>query len=140
MLSSISPGIIVDHQLLALCNNGELITQNFDHTNIRQACYELRASDIFYETYSSHDDKRAPVDTSGYILRPSSYVTVIVLETIDLPNDVLARVLAKGQLFSIGSVPVNTYADPGFSGRLGITLFNASHRHLVIQDGQAIAR
>jgi hypothetical protein len=55
-------------------------------------------------------------------------------------DDVLARILAKGQLFSIGIVPVNTYADPGFSGRLGITLFNASHRYLVIAPGQAIAK
>jgi dCTP deaminase len=57
-----------------------------------------------------------------------------------LPDDVLARILAKGQLFSIGIVPVNTYADPGFRGRLGITLFNASHRHLVIKPGQEIAK
>jgi dCTP deaminase len=140
MLSDLAPGILVDEQLTAVCAHGELITQDFEPNNIRQACYELRASDVFYETYSFREDKRVLADSSGYILRPTSYVTAIVLETIDLPNDVLARILAKGQLFSIGIVPVNTYADPGFRGRLGITLFNASHRHLVIQPRQAIAK
>ena len=123
-----------------MCEHGELITQNFEPKNIKQACYELRASDLFYETSSSREDKRVIVDGSGYILPPSSYVTAIVCETIDLPNDVLARIMAKGQLFSIGIVPVNTCADPGFRGRLGITLLNASHRHLVIQPGEAIAK
>jgi dCTP deaminase len=140
MLTSLPAGILVDEQLISVCEHGELITENFDPKNIKQACYELRASDLFYETYSSREDKRVIVDESGYILPPSSYVTAIVFETIDLPNDVLARIMAKGQLFSIGIVPVNTYADPGFRGRLGITLLNASHRHLVIQAGEAIAK
>jgi dCTP deaminase len=139
-LSDISPGILVDEQLAALCTNGELITGDFEPKNIKQACYELRASNIFYETSALREDKRVTADSSGYILRPSSHVTVIVLETIELPENVLARILAKGQLFSIGIVPVNTYADPGFVGRLGITLFNASHRHLVIEPGQAIVK
>jgi dCTP deaminase len=140
MLASLPPGILVDDQLASVCQSGELITKNFEPTNVKQACYELRASDLFYETYSSREDKRVLVDSSGYILPPSSYVTAIVFETIDLPNDVLARIMAKGQLFSIGIVPVNTYADPGFSGRLRITLLNASHRHLVIQPREAIAK
>jgi dCTP deaminase len=98
MLAQLPSGILVDHQLNAVCAAGELITHNFDANNIRKACYELRASDIFCETYSSREDKRVSVDASGYILRPNSYVTAIVLETINLPDDVLARILAKGQL------------------------------------------
>jgi dCTP deaminase len=140
MLADLPAGILVDEQLTIVCEHGELITENFEAKNIKQACYELRASDLFYETYSSREDKRVIVDRSGYILPPNSYVTAIVLETIALPSDVLARIMAKGQLFSIGIVPVNTYADPGFHGRLGITLLNASHRHLVIQPGEAIAK
>jgi dCTP deaminase len=35
---------------------------------------------------------------------------------------------------------VCTYADPGFTGRLGITLCNVSHRHIVIKYGQPIAK
>jgi dCTP deaminase len=86
MLSNIPPGVIVDEQLTTLCENGELITQEFAPGNIRQACYELRASDVFYETYSSLEDKRVVADSSGYIIRPSSYATVIVLETLICPT------------------------------------------------------
>lgn len=57
-----------------------------------------------------------------------------------LPSNVLARILAKGQLVSLGILPVNTYADPGFEGRLGITLFNATRRYIAIKPGQPIAK
>lgn len=117
-----------------------LITHNFEPTCVRQACYELRASNIVYETASERENKRLEIGQSGYVLRPHTYVTVIVMESIDLDARVLARIMTKGQLFALGILPVNTYADPGFKGRLGITLYNASHRALVIRPEQAIAK
>ena len=62
------------------------------------------------------------------------------MERISLPDRLLGRVLAKGQLFSIGILPVCTYADPGFDGRLGITLFNFSRHYISIKPGQPIAK
>ncbi|HWW94882.1 MAG TPA: hypothetical protein VN375_16055 [Vicinamibacteria bacterium] len=113
----------------------------FEPECVKQACYELRASTIFYETGSGREDMRVELGAEAvYILRPQSYVTIISMESIELPTNVMGRVLTKGQLFSIGLLPVNTYADPGFSGRLGITVYNASYRHLIIKPGQAIAK
>jgi len=133
-------GTIRDADILMLAKSGELISEGFDDRSVKQACYELHASNIVYETATSREDKRVEVDNDGYILRPHSYVTVIVQERIELAANVMARVLTKGQLFSIGILPVCTYADPGFEGRLGITLCNASHRYIVIKPGQPIAK
>jgi dCTP deaminase len=133
-------GTIRDADILALARAGELITDGFVDQSIKQACYELQASEVFYETSSVSEKKRIEVTAQGYILRPRSYVTAIVKERIELPPNVLARILTKGQLFSIGILPVCTYADPGFKGRLGITLYNASNRHIVLKPGQAIAK
>ena len=138
--TSIPVGTIRDADITVLGNAGKLITDEFNEQNIKQACYELRASNVFYETAASRENKRVEVGGNGYILRPHSYVTAIVQERIQLPANVLGRILTKGQLFSIGILPVCTYADPGFAGRLGITLCNVSHRHIVIKSGQPIAK
>ena len=134
------PGTIRDADITKLAKSGELISSGFDQKSVKQACYELHASNIVYETASVAENKRLEISSDGYILRPHSYITVIVQERIELGADVMARVLTKGQLFSIGILPVCTYADPGFAGRLGITLCNASHRYIVIKPGQPIAK
>lgn len=137
----LTAGTLVDADIIRFANSGRLIVESFDPSRVKQACYELRAGDVFYETGSGREDTRVAVAVDGtYILRPQSYVTVITMESLDLPGNVLARVLTKGQLFSVGLLPVNTYADPGFRGRLGITLCNVSRRYLKISPGQPIAK
>jgi dCTP deaminase len=140
-LDGLGVGTIIDSDIIALAGAGELIVDGFARENVRQACYELSASDVFFEPASARENKMIRVTSDeGYLLRPHCYVVAIVKETIRLPADVLGRILTKGQLFSIGILPVNTYADPGFQGRLGITLYNGSHRHIVVKAGQAIAK
>jgi len=134
-------GTITDSDVNDLATAGHLIGEEFDSNSLKQACYELRASTIFYETGSGRENTRVNVEAGGsYVLRPHTYVTAITMEALDLPSNVLGRILTKGQLFSVGLLPVNTYADPGFKGRLGITLYNTSHRYLVIRPKQPIAK
>lgn len=138
---SIPTGTIVDSDIHALAAAGELIVGEFEPTQVRQGCYELRAGTVFYETWSTKEDKRIQLGPNdSYVLRPHTYVTVIVLESLRLPDMVIGRILTKGRLFSVGILPVNTYADPGFEGRLGLTLCNMSHRHLKIRPGEPLAK
>lgn len=138
--STIPVGTLTDADIIGLARQGLLIDGGFSEACVKQACYELRASEIFYEPASSRENKRLEMKGVPYILRPGTFVTVIVTEHLHLPADVLGRILTKGQLVSIGIVPVNTYADPGFQGRLGITLYNSSHRYIAIAADQPIAK
>ncbi len=134
-------GTIVDADIVRLACAGELIVEGFGEKCVKQACYELRASDIFYEVQRPSEEKRVVVSAGEkYLLKPHCYVVSIVQERIRLPENVLGRILTKGRLFSVGILPVNTYADPGFDGRLGITLYNGSHRYIVIQPGEPVAK
>lgn len=136
-------GTLVDSEIKDLVEKGLLITSDFDPSRLKQACYELRASQIYFDLSSDQPDTKndAATEYGGYILlKPRHSVAVIVKEVIDLPDDMLGRVLSKGSLFSLGIVPVNTYADPGFSGRLGIILTNTSNNYIRIIDGEPIAK
>ncbi|MFB5089326.1 hypothetical protein PGC35_19380 [Psychrobacillus sp. PGGUH221] len=132
-------GTLNDKDIINLCSKNKLITENFLRKNVKQACYELRASNIFYDISDSH--KKNTVNTGEYIIiKPKQIVVIITLEELSLPNDILGKILTKGKLFSVGLLPVNTYADPGFQGKLGIVFSNLSNNYLKIYPEEAIAK
>lgn len=135
---SVTCGTLPDSAILALVEQGQLISKNFNRNGVKQACYELRASELFYlpPDPRSHTGESA----TGILIRPHQLVVVMTQEQLSLPSDILGRVLTKGQLFSIGILPVNTYADPGFVGQLGIVLHNLSNNYVRIRSGEPIAK
>lgn len=135
----ISLGTLSDEEIKKLCTNGSIITENFIDKNIKQACYELRASNIYYDL--ANENKKYVLNNEEYILlKPKQLIVIITMESLDLPDNILGRILTKGTLFSIGLLPVNTYADPGFSGKLGIIFNNLSNNYIKIIPGQSIAK
>lgn len=134
-----SLGTLSDEEIKELCTNGNIITENFIDNNIKQACYELRASNIYYDL--ANGNKKYVLNDGEYILlKPKQPIVIITMESLDLPDNVLGRILTKGMLFSIGLLPVNTYADPGFIGKLGIVFNNVSNNYIKIIPGQSIAK
>jgi dCTP deaminase len=132
-------GTLSDQEIIDLCDRGQLITESFERQNVKQACYELRAGSIYY--LPAEGNHRETVGNEGYILiKPKQLIVIIAMETLEIPANILGRVLSKGRLFSLGLLPVNTYADPGFSGHLGIVLFNAANNYIKIEPGDPIAK
>lgn len=132
-------GTLSDTDIAYLCSKGKLIAKNYKEDNVKQACYELRASNIYYDL--SDKSKKYTLSEKEYILiKPKQLIVIITLEALDLPPNILGRILTKGKLFSIGLLPVNTYADPGFRGELGIVFYNLSNNFLRIYPGESIAK
>lgn len=132
-------GTLSDKQIREFCRSGKLITSNFETNNIKQACYELRSSNIYYDL--SDNNKKYELQADEYILiKPKQLVVIITYESLSLPKDILGRILTKGSLFSLGLIPVNTYADPGFYGKLGIVFNNLSNNYIKINIHESIAK
>lgn len=138
-MSELSVGTLSDKNIKEFCQNGKLITEEFNERNVKQACYELRASNIYYDI-SVSDRKIEVADDSYILIKPKQLVVIMTLEGLEMPPDILGRILTKGKLFSIGLLPVNTYADPGFSGKLGIVFSNLSNNYLKIKPRESIAK
>lgn len=138
---NIKPGIIADFEIKKLCPS-ELITKGYDPGSVKQTCYELRVGETVWYTYLKNSKlrKTSVKDKGGVYLPPKAYATIITMEELELPTDCVGRIMTKGQLFSIGISAVNTYADPGFSGHLGITLINHSTKPVFIPIGEPIAK
>lgn len=117
---------------------GELV-RNGSASQIGPACYELRMGSVYYDL--TEGDRRIDAASLGTVLiKPGHRVVLITLEELAIPHNVIARVSSKGSLFSIGLSPVSTYADPGFSGNLGIVTQNLSDKFIELPIGESIAK
>lgn len=133
-------GTLMDEDIRKYASQKLLISDNYDPDRVDQACYELRASDIYYYPIESNAKKEVTKEEGAILLRPNQVVVIITVEALNIPNDILGRVLTKGSLFSLGITAVNTYVDPGFSGRMGIVFQNLSTKYLKIPVGEPIAK
>lgn len=132
-------GTLNDTEIISAVNNHKLIIEDFNQGNVKQACYELCAGSTYFDL--STGGTRHKINDDGIILfKPHQTIVVITKEKFSLPSDILARFLTKGSLVSVGFAPVNTYADPGFYGRMGIIMNNTSNNYLKIACGAAIAK
>ncbi len=130
--------ILSDSEIKEKIVNKELIIGG-DLSNIGPACYELRLGKIYYDL--TENGRRIDAGDQGRVLiKPGHRVVLITLEKLKIPNNILARVISKGSLFSIGLSPVCTYADPGFPGNLGIVTQNFSDKYIEIPIGEPIAK
>ncbi|MBN8926158.1 MAG: hypothetical protein J0H19_06005 [Rhodospirillales bacterium] len=115
------------------------LIHNADPNGAAGACYELRMGNIYYDlTEAGKRFALAPDET--VLIKPGHRIVLITAEELDIPADILVRVVSKGSLFSVGLSPVATYADPGFSGNLGIVTQNTSDKYIEIIQGEPIAK
>jgi dCTP deaminase len=117
---------------------GRLI-RNGDAEQLSGACYELRLGNVYYDlTESDQPIQVAP--GQDILIKPGHRVVLITHEELDVPNDMLTRIVSKGSLFSVGLSAVATYADPGFSGNLGIVTQNISDKYIILPQLEPIAK
>lgn len=103
------------------------------------ACYELRMGNVYYDLTEGGTRFSLKVGEAA-LIKPGHRVVLITTEELIIPNDILVRVVSKGALFSVGLSPVSTYADPGFTGNLGIVTQNISDKFIELPQGEPIAK
>lgn len=127
-----------DIDIQAGIDAGHLI-HNGTPAQIGPACYELRMGFVYYDL--TEGDRRIDATKSGTaLIKPGHRVVLITQEELVIPANMIARVTSKGSLFSVGLSPVSTYADPGFSGNMGIVTQNLSDKYIQIPIGESIAK
>lgn len=137
--SSLLPGVLNDTAIKSV--HDVIFAKGFQEKSVQQCCYEFHVGDEVIDLSKDETDRASPLQPGeAFLIRPRSTVVVKIDEEIRIPNDCMARFLLKGKFFSVGIAPVNTYADPGFSGHMGLVLTNMSDRYLRIERGEAISK
>jgi dCTP deaminase len=77
-----------------------------------------------------------------FIIQPGEFVLAATLETITLPDDIVARVDGKSSLGRLGLLIHATagFVDPGWTGRLTLELSNVAKMPIAVRPGMRICQ
>jgi len=134
---------------------GRIVIDPLDENAIQPASVDVRLDSsfrIFKVTTRSYVDVREPVDDltelvtispeEPFILQPGAFCLATTLETITLPDDVVARVDGRSSLGRLGLLVHATagYVDPGWTGKLTLELSNQSQMPIALYYGMRVAQ
>lgn len=134
---------------------GRLAIDPLDEDDIQPASVDLRLDRvfrIFRVTRRPYVDVRRPMedltelvsieDDEPFIIQPGAFVLGSTLETVTLPDDIVARVDGRSSLGRLGLLVHATagYVDPGWMGKLTLELSNQSQMPIALYYGMKISQ
>jgi len=134
---------------------GRLVIEPLDEANIQPASIDLqldRVFRIFRVTRRPFVDVRLPMedltelvtieDDEPFIIQPGTFVLGSTLESVTLPDEIVARVDGRSSLGRLGLLVHATagYVDPGWTGKLTLELSNQSQMPIGLYYGMKISQ
>ena len=89
---------------------------------------------------SSTEQRKQKVDVGGQVvIPPGQFGLLLTEERISIPNDAIGLISIKASVKFRGLVNVSGFhVDPGFSGRLKFSVYNAGSQNIVLGRDQAV--
>jgi len=105
-------------------------------TNSRRPYVDLR------EDVADLTEELALADDEPFMLHPGEFILGSTMETIHLPDDLVASLEGKSSLGRVGLVIHSTagYVDPGWQGTLTLELTNVSRLPITLYYGMRIGQ
>jgi dCTP deaminase len=147
--------VLSDRTIKEQLASGRLGIDPLDSEAIQPASVDLRLDRsfrVFRSTARPFVDVREPVDDltelveirdgEPFVIQPASFCLGSTMETVTLPDDIVARVDGKSSLGRLGLLVHATagYVDPGWTGRLTLELSNQSQMPIALYYGMRIAQ
>ena len=147
--------VLSDRTIKEQLASGRLGIDPLDSEAIQPASVDLRLDRsfrVFRSTARPFVDVREPVDDltelveirdgEPFVIQPASFCLGSTIETVTLPDDIVARVDGKSSLGRLGLLVHATagYVDPGWTGRLTLELSNQSQMPIALYYRMRIAQ
>jgi dCTP deaminase len=147
--------VLSDKSIREELATGRLSIEPLDPHALQPASVDLRLDRVFRvfrQTDRPHIDVREPcddlteaveiADDQPFLIRPGEFVLAGTLESITLPDDLVARLDGRSSLGRLGLLVHATagYVDPGWSGRLTLELSNATRLPIAVYHGMKICQ
>lgn len=123
--------ILVDTQIKAAIESGEIILENFSENSLQPASYDMRIGE---EGFTSDSKVVTNIKEKGVlVLKRGDFGVVSTHEIIELPSDYTARIGLRSYFSRKGLVATTgPQIDPGYRGKLFIGLINLSPSDLAL--------
>jgi dCTP deaminase len=111
----------------------------FDESAVKHGSYELGLGPEAFLTSDSEKKKIVVRDGEQLVLPPGQFGLLLTEETIAIPNNAIGFISIKAGIKFCGLVNVSGFhVDPGFSGRLKFSVYNAGSQNIVLQRKQRV--
>lgn len=147
--------VLSDRSIREALKAGRIGIEPLDEDAIQPASVDLRldsAFRVFRSTSRPYVDVRHPVDDltelveiapeEPFVVQPGSFCLGSTVETISIPDDIVARVDGKSSLGRLGLLVHATagYVDPGWTGKLTLELSNQSQMPIALYYGMRVCQ
>ncbi|MBI4297526.1 MAG: dCTP deaminase [Chloroflexi bacterium] len=147
--------VLSDRTIKEELAKGRIVIEPLDASFIQPASVDLRLDRkvlVFRNSRRPYIDVRENLDDltdlveiddqRPFILHPNEFVLASTLESIELPDDLVARLEGKSSLGRIGLLIHSTagYVDPGWKGHLTLELTNVAHLPITLYHKMPIAQ
>jgi dCTP deaminase len=147
--------VLSDRTIKAEIAAGRIVIEPYSDSLIQPSSIDVRVDSkfrVFHNARYPYIDVRQPmegltelVEISGeepFILHPGEFVLGQTLESIALPDDIVARLEGKSSLGRLGLLIHSTagFVDPSFEGNLTLELSNVANLPITIYYGMPIGQ
>lgn len=127
---------IVDTQIKNLCNQGKLISENYNQENVGAVSYDLTVD--YIRIYD--ETKKCYVNEVSYDLFPNKTIFICTSETLFIPENMIGIVKEKNSVMREGLVVDGPCYQPGHKTKCFLRITNISEHIITIKTGKKIAQ
>jgi dCTP deaminase len=147
--------VLSDRTIKAEIAAGRIVIDPYSDSLVQPSSIDVRVDRkfrVFHNARYPYIDVRQPmegltelVEISGeepFILHPGEFVLGQTLESIALPDDIVARLEGKSSLGRLGLLIHSTagFVDPGFDGHITLELSNVASLPITLYPGMKIGQ
>ena len=123
-------------ETLAQRAQAESLIDPFQMDRVKSAAYELGLADQFFRTSDRPAKRRVLQKREQLVIPPGQFALLITVERIRIPPDAIGFISIKAGIKFKGMVNISGFhVDPGFSGRLKFSVYNAGSSPIVLEPG-----
>lgn len=115
------------------------LVEPFEPNAVKHGAYELALGPEAFLT--SYDDgrKRTLSDSEQVVIPPGQFGLLLTEEHVSIPTDAIGFISIKAGVKFRGLVNVSGFhVDPGFTGRLKFSVYNAGSRDIIVERRQRV--
>ncbi len=143
-----SGSLLVDSEIIALCSKGKLITSGYRRENVESVSYNLTIKRII--TWKLKSPPKDPKDIqpddveiiykSSVRLAPNETVFVSTGERLQMPPNIVGRIVERNSLMRIGLLVSGPQYQPGHNTSIFLRVCNLSNYDMELEEGDPIAQ
>ncbi len=117
----------------------EELVHPYTNERVVNGAYELSLGPEVYVTSAETDTKRVLADGEQVEIPPGQFANLLTEEIVKVPADAIGLISVRFRLKQRGLVNVSGFhVDPGYSGQLLFSVFNAGPRPVVVARGEPV--